>query len=166
MFLNNDIQQQSGTFALLPNIANKVSTPVIAAGGIVDAKSVKAAINLGASAVQIGTAFLLSDEAKTTSLHRQAIKSARNKFTAITNVFTGRPARRIMNRLMQELGPISILAPNFPLAGTISSSLRAKAESLGIADFTPLWAGQNLNGCKEVPATEIVSELLACFDFS
>jgi nitronate monooxygenase len=149
-----------GTFALLPQIVQAVKIPVIAAGGISDAAGVKAAIALGASAVQIGTAYLLCDEAMTSPLHRAALKSVHSKHTALTNLFTGRPARGIVNRLMQELGAISDKSPEFPLATGAISLLRTAAEKSGNGDFTPLWSGQNASGCREMSAAKLTRLLL------
>lgn len=160
MFLSKDITTQVGTFALLPQILHAVKKcPVIAAGGIGDAKGVAAALTMGAAAVQIGTAFLLCPEVETSALHRTALKS--DRATTLTNVFTGRPARSIVNRIVQELGPISTLAPDFPLASGAIAPLKEKAEALGSSDFSALWSGQNRIGCKEISAKELVREL-AC----
>ena len=158
-FLSDDLSAQMGTFALLPQIARAVRVPVIAAGGIADAQGVAAALALGAAGVQIGTAYLLCPEATTSAVHRAALKSDTARFTAITNVFTGRPARGIVNRLMRELGPLSAAAPEFPLAVPAIVPLRTKAESVGSGEFSPLWAGQNASGCKEVPAATLTREL-------
>jgi nitronate monooxygenase len=135
--------------------------PVIAAGGIADAKGVRAALALGAAGVQVGTAYLLCPEATTGAVHRAALQSDAARRTALTNVFSGRPARGIVNRLMREVGPISALAPAFPLAAAALAPLRSKAEGLGRGDFTPLWSGQNASGCKEVPAAQLTRELTA-----
>jgi len=135
-----------GTFALVPQIVRAVKTPVIAAGGIADAKGVAAALALGAAGVQIGTTYLLCPEATTSAVHRAALKSEMARHTALTNVFTGRPARAIMNRVMKELGPMSAAPPVFPLAASAIAPLRAKAESYGSGDFSPLWSGQNASG--------------------
>ena len=163
MFLSDDVTTQVGTMALLPQIVGAVKVPVIAAGGIVDAHSVAAAMALGAAGVQVGTAYLLCPEATTSALHRTALKSAAARHTAISNVFTGRPARGIMNRLMRELGPMSSAAPAFPLAVIAVAPLRAKAESLGLGDFSSWWSGQNTTGCKEIPAADLTRELAAGF---
>ncbi len=159
MFLSSDITTQIGTFALLPQIIRAVRVPVVAAGGIADAHGVRAALNLGAAAVQVGTAYLLCPEATTTPMHRAALKSDAARHTALTNVFTGRPARGIMNRFMREHGPISPLAPAFPLATSAMMPLRKAAEATGSGDFSPLWAGQNASGCKEISAAALTSEL-------
>jgi nitronate monooxygenase len=159
-FLNHDLTQQMGTFALLPQIVRAVKIPVIAAGGIADAAGVKAALALGASAVQIGTAYLLCDEATTSPLHRSALKSEHAKHTALTNLFTGRPARGIVNCLMRELGAISDKPPEFPLATGAIAPLRAAAEKIGSTDFSPLWSGQNASGCREISAAELTRFLM------
>lgn len=161
IFLSDDLSTQVGTFALLPQIVRQVRVPVIAAGGIADARGVVAAMALGAAGVQIGTAYMLCPEATTSVVHRAALKSDAARHTALTNLFTGRPARGIVNRIMKELGPISTAAPEFPLATAAIAPLRAKAESQGSGDFSPLWSGQNASGCKEVPAGELTRELAA-----
>lgn len=159
MFLTDDLSTQVGTFALLPQIVRAVGVPVIAAGGIANADGVRAAFDLGAAGVQVGTAYLLCPEATTSAVHRAALKSAEASNTALTNLFSGRPARGIVNRLMKALGPINSKAPPFPLATSASAPLRAKAESLGSGDFSPLWAGQNVTGCKEITALSLTEEL-------
>jgi nitronate monooxygenase len=159
MFLSDDLATQVGTMALVPQVVRAVNVPVIAAGGIADAKGVAAARALGAAGVQVGTAYLLCPEATTSAVHRAALQSDAARITALTNLFTGRPARGIVNRLMRELGPISTLAPAFPLATAAIAPLRAKAESLGQSDFSPLWAGQNSSGCKPVPAAALTRDL-------
>ncbi len=159
MFLTEDISTQVGTFALVPQIVQAVKVPVIAAGGIADARGVAAAMALGAAGVQVGTAYMLCPEATTSGLHRAALRSDAARVTALTNLFTGRPARGIVNRLMRELGPISGAPPAFPLATSAIAPLRAKAESQGSSDFSPLWAGQNVSGCRDVPAAELTRAL-------
>jgi nitronate monooxygenase len=161
IFLSEDLSTQVGTFALLPQIVREVKVPVIAAGGIADAKGVAAAMALGAAGVQVGTAYLLCPEATTSAIHRAALKSKAAHHTALTNIFTGRPARGIVNRIMRELGPISTATPAFPLATAAIVPLRAKEEARGSGDFSPLWAGQNASGCKEVPAADLTRELAA-----
>jgi nitronate monooxygenase len=160
MFLSDDLTTQVGTFALVPQIARAVGVPVIAAGGIGDAAGTAAAFALGAAAVQVGTAYLLCPEATTTRVHRDALASPGTKHTAVTNVFSGRPARGLVNRLIAELGPISSAVPAFPLAAAAVTPLRSKAETQGRGDFSPLWSGQN-GGCKNIPAAELTRELTA-----
>jgi nitronate monooxygenase len=159
MFLSDNISTQVGTIALVPQIADAVKVPVIAAGGIADARGIAAALALGASGVQIGTAYLFCPEATIKPVHRQALKRANENETTLTNVFTGRPARGIMNRAMREVGPISEAAPEFPLAATALAPLRAKAEAAGSSDFTPLWAGQGSPMGREMSAGELTRKL-------
>jgi nitronate monooxygenase len=160
MFLSQDLATQSGTIALVPQIVRRVKIPVVAAGGIVDSKGVAAAIALGAAAVQVGTAYLLCTEATTSAVHRAALKKDAH-LTAVTNVLTGRPARGILNRIVRELGPMCDATPAFPLAVAALAPLRARAESIGSGDFSPLWSGKNASGYKEVSAAVLTRELAA-----
>jgi nitronate monooxygenase len=161
IFLTRDLTTQVGTFALLPQIIRAVSVPVIAAGGIVDAKTIAAALSMGAAGVQVGTAYLLCPEATTSAPHRAALRNSGAVHTALTNLFSGGPARGIMNRLMSELGPINAAVPSFPLASVAVAPLRKKAESQGSGDFSPLWCGQNVSGCREVSAAELTRALFS-----
>jgi nitronate monooxygenase len=161
IFLSDDLTSQVGTIALLPQIVHAVKLPVIAAGGIADARGVAAAMALGAIGVQVGTAYLLCPEATTSAVHRAALKSDAARHTALTNLFTGRAARAIVNRIMKELGPINTAVPAFPLATTAIAPLRAQAEKQGSGAFSPLWSGQNASGCKEIPAAQLTLELAA-----
>ena len=162
-FLSEDLTEQPGTFALLPQIVAAVRLPVIAAGGIADAAGVRAAMALGAAGVQVGTAYLCADEATTSPLHRAALQSEAARHTAVTNCFTGRPARGIVNRLMREQGPISASAPAFALATAAVAPLRAAAEKLGRSDFTSMWSGQNASQCRNAPAAQITAALAQGF---
>ena len=159
IFLSDDLTTQVGTLALVPQVVRAVRVPVIAAGGIADAQGVKAMLALGAVAVQVGTAFLLCHEATTTPIHRDALASDAARHTALTNVFTGRPARGIVNRIVRELGPIGTQVPAFPLAPAALAPLRAEAERRGSGDFSPLWSGQNASGCRPIAAARLVREL-------
>jgi nitronate monooxygenase len=159
MFLSEALGSQVGTFALLPQVVQAVHVPVIAAGGIADARGVAAAMALGAAGVQVGTAYLLCPEATTSAVHRAALASDAARHTALTNLFSGRPARSIVNRVMRELGPVSTLAPAFPLASAALAPLRAEAERRGSGDFSPLWSGQNATGCRAIPAAELTRRL-------
>jgi nitronate monooxygenase len=161
MFLSHDLTMQAGTFALLPQVVNAVKIPVIAAGGIADARGVETVLKLGAVAAQVGTSYLLCPEATTSSVHRTALKGDAARHTALTNLFTGRPARGIVNRIMKELGVMPRGVPEFPLAAPALIPLRTKAESQKSGDFSPLWCGQNVTGCKEVSAKELTQELAA-----
>jgi nitronate monooxygenase len=155
MFLSDDLSSQVGTLALVPQIVDAVKVPVIAAGGISDARGVAAAFMLGASAVQVGTAYLFTPEAKVSASHYKALRTAKESETAVTNLFTGRPARGILNRVMREIGPISDKAPKFPLAGGALIPLRAKDE----ADFSNLWAGQAFRLSAEITTAELTRRL-------
>lgn len=162
-FLNPDLTLQMGTFTLLPQIVKAVQVPVIAAGGIANAQGVAASMALGASAVQVGTAYLLAPECSTTQIHRTALKSEAARHTVLTNLFSGRPARGMVNRVIRELGALSECSPEFPLATPGIAPLRAKAESQGSGDFSPLWAGQNASECIEASAREITCKLIQGF---
>ncbi len=163
-FLRGDFNRamafQPSTLALVPQIADVVSVPVIAAGGIADGRSIAAAFALGASGVQIGTAFLLCPEAATPPLHREALRHVRDDETVLTNVFSGRPARAIATRLPRDLGPLSEAAPDFPLPLGDLGRLRAEAERRQSSDFTPLWSGQAAALAREMPAKALVLELV------
>ena len=162
LFLTDDIAGQVGTIALVPQVVDAVKVPVIATGGIADARGIAAAFVLGAAAVQIGTAYLLCPEAKTSAVHRTALKTMnKDNASVLTNVFTGRPARGIVNRVIREVGPMSDVAPEFPLATAAVAPLRAKAEAAGSADFSPLWTGQAGALAREVPAGELTVRLAA-----
>ena len=160
-FLSDDLSVQSQTRSLVAEIVARANVPVVAAGGIASAADVVDLMKLGAAGVQVGTAYLLCPEASTRPLHRAALASDGAVDTAITNVFSGRPARGIVNRLIREQGPISQLAPEFPLAANALGPLRAEAEKRGSGDFSPLWAGQNVAACREVPAGVLTRELAA-----
>ncbi len=163
MFLTDALTTQAGTFALLPQVVAAVRVPVIAAGGIADAAGVRAALALGASGVQVGTAYLCCPESTISELHRAALQSEAARHTALTTLFSGRPARGIVNRVMRELGPLHPAAPAFPLATAAIAPLRAHWEERGRADFTPLWSGQNASACRPAPAAEVTRSLLEGF---
>ncbi|MBR1271197.1 nitronate monooxygenase [Bradyrhizobium sp. AUGA SZCCT0222] len=159
MFLTENIAQQPGTFALVPQVVDAVKVPVIAAGGIADGRGIAAAFALGAAGVQIGTAYLRCPESTVSTPARVALAQASDDATVITNVMTGRPARGVANRVMREVGPISPDAPDFPHATTALGSLKAAAEKLGKVDFTNLWAGQAVRMGREMPAAELTRAL-------
>lgn len=160
VFLEEGIATQPGTLALVPQVVDAVSVPVIATGGVSDGRGVAACFMLGASAVQVGTAYLSSPEALTSAGHRAALATARDDRTVLTNVFTGRPARGLLNRFVGEVGPMSDAAPEFPLATAAVGPLRAKAEAAGISDFSPLWAGQAAALAAPMPAGELTMKLM------
>jgi nitronate monooxygenase len=161
MFLSRDLFTQVGTMALVPQLVDAVKVPVIAAGGIADARGIVAAFALGASAVQLGTAYLFCPEAKVGPLHRHALRNAKESQTALSNVFTGRPARGIVNRIIREVGPMSDLAPDFPLAAGAIAPIRSNSEPAGSDDFVPMWSGQAARLCRELPAGELTRQLAA-----
>lgn len=161
IFLSEDLTTQMGLFALLPQIVKAVKVPVIAAGGIADENGIAVALRLGASAVQLGTAYLLCPEASTSQIHRAVLQSPAVGHTALTNIFTGRPARGVMNRVMRELGPLCPHAPAFPSAVTLIAPLRTAVEKQGKGDFSPLWCGQNLAlQYSSLPAAELTHRLM------
>lgn len=159
MFLTDDIAGQPGTFALVPQVADAVKVPVIAAGGIADGRGIAAAFALGAAGVQIGSAYLRCPESKVSAPARVSLAQARDDSTVITNVMTGRPARGVVNRVMREVGPISPHAPAFPHAATALGPLKVAAEKLGKVDYTNLWAGQAIRMGREMPAAELTRAL-------
>jgi nitronate monooxygenase len=161
MFLTTEPASQVSTLALVPQVVDAVRAPVIAAGGIADGRGIAAAFALGASAVQMGTAYLFCPEAHISTYHRAALKSARDNLSAITNVLTGRPARVFMNRIVREVGPLAPGVPAFPLAAAALVPLRTKAESQGSADFSGLYAGQAAALGRELPAGELTLKLAA-----
>lgn len=159
MFLKEDIATQPGTFALVPQVVDAVKVPVIAAGGIADGRGIAAAFALGAAGAQIGTAYLFTPESLITDLHRIALRNARDNQTALTNVFSGRPARGLMNRFMREVGPMSDQAPAFPTAGGALAPLKANAEAAGATDFSSLWSGQAASLGREIGSGDLTRSL-------
>jgi nitronate monooxygenase len=159
MFLTENIAHQPGTFALLPQVADAVRVPVVAAGGIADGRGIAAAFALGAAGVQIGTAYLRCPESRLSDPARAALAASMDDSTVITNVMTGRPARGVANRVIREVGPISADAPAFPHAATGLAPLKAAAEKLGKVDFTNLWAGQAARLGRQMPAAELTRAL-------
>ncbi|MGN6572482.1 MAG: NAD(P)H-dependent flavin oxidoreductase [Pseudolabrys sp.] len=160
-FLSDDMSNQVGTFALVPLVADAVEAPVIAAGGIADARGIVAALALGAAGVQIGSGYLHCPESKVSAPHRELLRSARGRDMVVTNVMTGRPARGFVNRVMRELGPISPVAPAFPLAGGALAPLAEKARAQGSGDFSNMWAGQGAALGRELPAADLTARLAA-----
>jgi nitronate monooxygenase len=158
---DTDIAQQVGTMALVPQVVDAVKVPVIAAGGIADARGVAAAFALGASAAWVGTAYLFTPEAKVSALHRAALKSASDDSSVLTTLFTGRPARGIVNRFVRELGAMNPHAPGFPNAANVLAPLRAAAEKTGTGDFSPLWTGQATALAHERSAADLTKALAA-----
>ena len=161
MFLSDNLATQVGTFALVPQIVDAVKVPVIATGGITDARGIAAALALGASAAQVGTAYMFCPESIIRPPHRAALAAAHDDGTVVTNLLTGKPARGFINRVMRELGPINDIAPEFPLAGGALAPLGAKALAQGSGDFSTMWAGQAAALGRELPARELTLRLVA-----
>ena len=159
VFLGDDISTQAGTMALVPQVVDAVTVPVIAAGGICDGRGIAAASALGAAGVQIGTAYLFTPQSLISDLHRAALRTARDDGTTLTNIFSGRPARSLLNRAIREIGPLSKQAPAFPTAGTALAPLKAKAEARGDSGFSSLWAGQAAGLGQEIDAGELTLKL-------
>jgi nitronate monooxygenase len=159
MFLETDVAAQVGLFALLPQVADAVSIPVIAAGGIADARGIVAAFALGACGVQLGTAYLFCPEANISPLYRHALEQATANDSAITNLFSGRPARGILNRYLREAGPMSECALAFPYAATLLGPLRAASEKVGSLDYVQMWSGQAAALVKAMPADQFTRKL-------
>jgi nitronate monooxygenase len=159
MFLTDNIAEQPGTFALVPQVVDAVKVPVIAAGGIADGRGIAAAFALGAAGVQIGSAYLRCPESKVSAPARVALAQAMDDSTVITNVMTGRPARGVANRAMREMGPMCPDAPAFPHSATALGPLKQAAEKLGRLDFTSVWAGQAVRLGREMPAAELTRAL-------
>ncbi|WP_275426384.1 NAD(P)H-dependent flavin oxidoreductase [Vibrio variabilis] len=158
MFLTDELSSQMTTNDLVSELRQHLTVPIIAAGGIGSSADVERLMVMGCCGVQIGTAFLLCDEAKTSQVHRSAIQSSDSR-TEVTNVFSGRPARGIINKVMIEQGFISTNAPAFPYASIAMAPLRSKAESHASGDYSPLWAGMNLDNCVVGRAKDILEKL-------
>lgn len=160
-FLGGGVETQVGTLALVPQVVDAVSAPVVAAGGIADGRGIAAAFALGASGVQIGTAYLRCPETTISNVHRRALAQVADDGTALTNVFTGRPARGIVNRLIDEVGPMSGTVPDFPLAAAAVALLRSASEAAASPDFAPMWAGQAASLGRSMAAGELTRTLAA-----
>ncbi len=156
MFLTDDTATQTDTISLVSGIKRAVSVPVVAAGGIADAAAIKACLDAGASAVQIGTAYLFCPEARVSALYRQALETEGE--TVLTNVFSGRAARGFANRFVREVGPMSLDAPEFPYASHYVAPLRAASEKSGSHDFMQMWSG-TIRKPHGLPAGELTGML-------
>jgi len=161
MFLDEEVATQVGGLSLIPQIADAVGIPVIAAGGIADGRGIAAALVLGASAVQIGTAYLRCPESGFKPIQQDALRRARDDGTALTNVFTGRPARAVVTRFARELGFIDPEAPAYPYPTSAVAPLRAKAETEGNTDFVYALVGQSAAMARDIPAAELTKALAA-----
>jgi len=150
-----------GTMALVPQIVNAVSIPVIAAGGIADGRGIAASLVLGASAVQLGTAFLPCPESAIPDVYREALKNVHGDRTRLTSAFSGRPARGLENRYIREMAGKEGEFPDFPILNTLTAPLRKASANAGNTDFVSLWAGQAVGLIKGMPADELVETLAA-----
>jgi nitronate monooxygenase len=158
-FLGADPAEQMGLFALLPQVADAVETPVIAAGGIADARGIAAAFMLGAAAVQIGSAYLRTPESLVSPMHRAGLAGEAAAHTVMTNLFSGGLARGVRNRLIDALGPVHTDAPPYPHASSALAPLRRAAEARGDGSFSPLWAGQAARLGRDEPAEALTERL-------
>jgi len=147
-----------GTLALVPQVVDAVKVPVIAAGGIMDGRGFAAALALGASAVSLGTAFLRCPEAGTSKPYRAALAQARDDATVITRAFSGRAARGLGNRFTREMSGAP-LAP-YPAQNALTREIRVAAAKAGNADLLSLWSGQAAPLAREMPAAELVAQIL------
>jgi nitronate monooxygenase len=157
-FLPSEPAEALGLFALLPQVADAVKVPLIAAGGIGDGRGIAAAFTLGASAVQLGTAYLRAPETKISAAHRSGLDDGR---TVLTNLMTGGLARGLRGRLIDDLGPVRPEAPPYPLASAALAPIRAAAEKGGEYGFGPMWAGQAAPLGNALPAAELTRKLAA-----
>jgi nitronate monooxygenase len=159
-FLGADISEQLGLFALLPQVVSAVEIPVIAAGGIVDGRTIAAAFMLGASAVQMGTAFLRCSEASVHPKHRYALAQARDSATRVTNLFSGKPARSLVNSYMDTFRDAEGLTAPFPSQIALFAPLAQSASEDEIGDLLPLWSGQSAALTREMPAADLLATLV------
>lgn len=147
------------TLALVPQCVEALSIPVIAAGGIMDGRGIAAALALGAQAVQMGTAFLACPESAIHPLHRQALSSAVDTDTRTTRIFSGRPARGIVNAMMEQLAGDELTVPAYPVQNALTAPLRRAAAVQGKASHMSLWAGQGVGAVRPMPAAQLVQLL-------
>jgi nitronate monooxygenase len=148
-----------GTISLVPQIVDAVRGPVIASGGIMDGRGIAAALALGASAAQMGTAFLTTNEAGTPMAYKQAILAATEEQTQVTRAFSGRPARGIVNRMLRDYENADDSILPFPLHNALTRPLRTEATKQNRAEFLSLWAGQGIRMARQDSATELVARL-------
>lgn len=159
MFLSDDPGTQMGTLALVPRIVDAVDVPVIAAGGIADGRGIAAALALGAAGVQIGTAYLFTEEATINAVYRAALRDASESGTAVTRIFSGRPARCLVNRAVRELQSETVPRASFPRGFTAMSPLRHAAEKTGSRDFSAHYCGEAASLCRTMPAAALTCHL-------
>ncbi len=148
-----------GTLALVPQVVDATRLPVFAAGGIGDGRGVAAVLSLGATAAALGTAFLLADESGIAPAHREVLRSERAAHTVLTRAFSGRTARGVPNRVIEELADPADIAP-YPFQNALTRDVRTAAAAQGRAEFLSLWAGQAVALATSKPAAEIVADLM------
>lgn len=161
MFLTEDTNTQMGTMSLVPQIVDAVGVPVIAAGGIADGRGVAAAFALGASAAQVGTAYLFTEEATISDIYRSALQSVKSVPTTFTNIFSGRPARCVVNRVLQDIGPLTDIVPAFPTGFSAITPLRIAAEQQDSPGFSAHYCGQSAALGSSSTARQLTLDLAA-----
>lgn len=159
-FLETERLPQIGSMSLIPQIADNVDIPVLAAGGINDGRTIKAALILGASGVQIGSAFIASDESIAMEAYKEAILNSTDTDSAITRSFSGRWARGIKNKFLIAIEESGLTIPQYPIQGGLASSIRQAATKQNRKDFIPLWAGQSASKAEAKSAAEIFNTLV------
>jgi nitronate monooxygenase len=159
-FLESAEKSLTGTLALIPQVVDAVATPIVAAGGIGDGRGITAALVLGAEAVQLGTVFLATDESGASDAHKTELVSESARYTALTRVFSGRLARGIRNRFIEEMTPHEAELPPYPIHNWFTRSIRRAAAQAGRAEYLPLWAGQSAALADRQPAAEAFAALV------
>lgn len=150
-----------GTLSLVPQVVDAIAVPVIAAGGIADGRGIAAALALGASGVQMGTAFVTCPESAAHAVYRDALMNARDDETRLTSAFSGRSARALENRYLNEMAGREDNFPDFPILNTLTGPLRKASAAAGKGDFMSLWSGQSAALSKALPAAELLKTLVA-----
>ncbi len=160
-FLRPAEDSLTGTLSLVPQVVDRVEVPVIAAGGIADARGVAAALALGAEGVQLGTVFLGCEESGTSPLHRAALRGPEARQTGLTRGFSGRLARGIRNRLMEAVNQPGAAILPYPLQRGVIRQVAIPAEAAGREDLLPLWSGQSAPLARFTDATAVLTDLVA-----
>jgi nitronate monooxygenase len=160
-FLDDEPLPQVGTFVLVPEMISRISKPVIAAGGIKNGTTIKAAFQLGAQAVQIGTAFITSDESLAMPSFKTALQRAQVTDSAVTRAFSGRWARGLRNQFMDAIEESGLNIPPYPIQNVLTTGLRSKAQQADRKEFTNLWAGQASAGAEIRSSADIFARLIA-----
>ena len=160
-FLEDEPTPQVGTFSLIPQVAYEVKRPILAAGGIMDGRTFKAALILGAQGVQVGTAFVGSDESLAINSYKNALKNSKDTDTVLTRAFSGKWARGIRNTFHDEVQALNITYPPYPILNTFTAPIRIASQKNGNKEFTTLWAGQSAAMARFKPSAEIFRELIS-----